>query len=188
MVDPAVDAGSEQAVLLRAASGESDAARMLLDLTGALVYGFVFARVGGRQEVAEDLVQDTYLEAVRSARSYRGEAGLGTWLCTIARRQVAGYFRTERRRARLESKLRLVEEQSDHAPSEEEAFADGEAVIAALGRLTPLHRQVLVLKYLDDLSVEEVAAELRRSAVQAQSLLQRARAGLRRVLKEASDE
>lgn len=93
----------------RAASGEAEAARWLLDSTGPLVYGFVFARVGGRQEVAEDLVQATYLEAVRSAETYRGESTLGTWLCAIARRQVARHFKAERGRAILQSRLRLVE-------------------------------------------------------------------------------
>jgi RNA polymerase sigma-70 factor (ECF subfamily) len=55
-------------------------------------------------------------------------------------------------------------------------------VTRALGALSPLHRQVLVLKYLDERSVEEIAAELGRSRVQVQSLLQRARVGLREEL------
>lgn len=179
MIEPAAD--SERTLLLRAASGEPDAGRTLLDLTGPLVYGFVFARVGGGQEVAEDLVQETYLQAMRSAHSYRGEAALGTWLCTIARRQVARHFKTERRRAWLESRLRLIGAEPDEA-SREETFADRDAMIAALGRLPPLHRQILVLKYLDGLSVEEIAGELSRSRVQTQSLLQRARASLKRTL------
>jgi RNA polymerase sigma factor (sigma-70 family) len=57
-------------------------------------------------------------------------------------------------------------------------------VTRALGNLPPLHRQVLVLKYLDDRSVEEIAEELGRSRVQVQSMLQRARAGLRHELGE----
>ena len=48
-----------------------------------------------------------------------------------------------------------------------------------------MHRQVLVLKYMDDRSVEEIATELGRTKVQVQSLLQRARLGLRRVLEAA---
>jgi RNA polymerase sigma factor (sigma-70 family) len=54
--------------------------------------------------------------------------------------------------------------------------------MVALGRLPVLHRQVLVLKYLDGRSVEEIAEELGRGRVQVQSLLQRARHGLRRQL------
>lgn len=172
---------------LRALSGEPDAARWLIDETGPLVYGFIYARVGGRQDVAEDLVQATYLEAMRSAQTFRGEAALGTWLCSIARRQVARYFKGERRRAILQSRLRLVEvEAESEEESREESLAESDALIGGLGRLPPLQRQALVLKYLEGLSVDEIASELSRSSVQVQSLLQRARAGLRRALEEES--
>ena len=55
-------------------------------------------------------------------------------------------------------------------------------IVRALGRLPAVHRQVLVMKYLDGLSVSAIADELGRSPVQVQSLLQRARDGLRRAL------
>lgn len=186
MIDPAP--APEQFLLLRAAAGEPDAARALLDQTGSTVYGFIYPRVGGRREVAEDLTQATFLEALRSAPTFRAEAELGTWLCVLARRQVARHYEGERRRLRLERKLQLVAVEADAGEEfNEEALADGEALIAALGRLTPLHRQVLVLKYLDGCSVDEIATELRRSKIQIQSLLQRARSGLKRELEDASD-
>jgi RNA polymerase sigma-70 factor (ECF subfamily) len=53
-------------------------------------------------------------------------------------------------------------------------------VLAALGQLPALHRQVLVLKYLDGCSVAEIATTISKTEVQVQSLLQRARDGLRR--------
>ncbi|MCA1833573.1 MAG: RNA polymerase sigma factor [Actinobacteria bacterium] len=180
-------ASSDEGVLIRAAAGDPSAARELLDATGEIVYGFVYARVGGRRDTAEDIVQTTYLEAMRSAGTFRGESAVETWLCAIARRHVARHFESERRRLRLERKLRLVATESeieDEAPT----FAGGEATIGALGRLQPVYRQVLVLKYLDGLSVEEIAGELGRTRVQIQSLLQRARSGLRRELEaEARD-
>jgi RNA polymerase sigma-70 factor, ECF subfamily len=186
MIEAAADPA--QTLLLRAAAGEPDAARALLDTTAPIVYGFVYARVGGDRQIAEDLVQATYLEAMRSASGYRGDAALETWLCAIARRQVARHFESERRRARLDRKLQLVAmEHETEGDVPESALADGDAMIEALGRLMPLHRQVLVLKYLDELSVEEIAAELKRPRVQIQSLLQRARAGLKRALAEPPD-
>jgi RNA polymerase sigma-70 factor (ECF subfamily) len=182
MLEPALESND---LLLRVADGDPAAARQLLDATGSVVYGFVFARVGGSQEVTEDLTQATYVEAIRSARTFRGESALETWLCAIARRQVARYFESERKRTRLERKLRLVSVESAEE-ADDDVFADGDALIAALGRLMPLHRQVLVLKYLDGLGVEAIADEIGRSRVQVQSLLQRARAGLKRELEDAS--
>lgn len=184
---PLIPGESARDLLLQAAAGDSGAARDLVDETGPIVYGFVYARVGGTQGVAEDLVQATFLEAMRSAKGYRGEAALSTWLCTIARRQVARYFRSERRRSVVESRLRVVDAEQDEDLTEE-LIADSDSIIEALGRIPPLHRQVLVLKYLDDLSVEKIADELGRSRVQIQSLLQRARASLKRAFEESSDE
>jgi RNA polymerase sigma-70 factor (ECF subfamily) len=183
MIEAVEDEDSQRMLLVRAASGSPDAARSLLDLTAEKVYGFIFARVGGRQEVAEDLVQSTYLEGMRSAHSFRGDATLTTWLCAIARRQVARHFESERRRLRLERRLRLVAVELEKN-SEPSVVAGSDAMIAALSRMMPLHRQILVLKYLDGLSVEQIAGELGRSKIQIQSLLQRARSGLKRELEK----
>jgi RNA polymerase sigma-70 factor, ECF subfamily len=176
-----------ESLLLRAARGEAAAARELLDIAGPVVYGFVYARVGGAQDLAEDLTQATFVEAMRSAKTYRGDAALATWLCAIARRQVARHYATERKRVRLESKLRLVAADDVVEVVAESAGPDPEALITALGRLSPLHRQVLVLKYLDGRSVEEIAGEFGKARVQVQSLLQRARAALKRELEGEAD-
>jgi RNA polymerase sigma-70 factor (ECF subfamily) len=170
---------SEVALLAAAAAGEPAAVRSLLDLAGPVVYGFVLARVGGRQEVAEDLVQDTFLEAMRSAPTFRGDALVATWMCAIARHRLARHYAQERRREATRTELLAV---AADAPDEMHAVDDRQEVMVALGRLPVLHRQVLVLKYLDGRSVEEIAEELGRGRVQVQSLLQRARHGLRRQL------
>lgn len=167
---------NDMGLIARAAAGDPESVRALLDQVGPVVYGFIFARVGGRGEVAEDLTQETFIEAVRSAHTFRGEALLRTWMCAIARRRIARYYERERRdevaRAGL---VAVADDGSDPVEQRDE-------VIRALGRLPAVHRQVLVLKYLEDLTVEDIARDLGRSNVQVQSLLQRARAGLRREL------
>jgi RNA polymerase sigma factor (sigma-70 family) len=99
---------------------------------------------------------------------------LRTWLCAIAGRRIARYFEAERRDEVVRSGLSLIGAEPDASIEERDE------IIRALGRLPALHRQVLVMKYLDDSTVEEIAAKLDRTRVQVQSLLQRARAGLRR--------
>jgi RNA polymerase sigma-70 factor (ECF subfamily) len=170
--------------LVRAAAGDAQAVRLLLDTAGPVVYGYVVARVGGRRSVADDLVQDTFLEAMRSAHTFRGESLVTTWLCAIARRRIARHFEAERRHAVADGELaRETTPRRPGAVDDEVAVVDQrDEVVRALGRLPVLHRQVLVRKYLDDCPVAEIAAELGRTTVQVQSLLQRARTGLRREL------
>jgi RNA polymerase sigma-70 factor (ECF subfamily) len=165
--------------LLRGASaGRPDAVRVLLDTTGPVLYGFVLARVGGQPVVAEDIVQDTYLEAMRSAHTFRGESALTTWLCAIARHRLIRHYEAERRQELARNELAVLPPRADQL----EAVEQSDAVMLALGRLPASQRQAMVLKYLDGLSVEEVAAALGRDRVQVQSLLQRGREGLRRQL------
>jgi RNA polymerase sigma factor (sigma-70 family) len=179
---------SAEADLLRqAAAGDPASVRALLDLAGPVVYGYVVARVGGHQATAEDIVQDTFLEAVRSAPTFRGDAALTTWLCAIARRRLFRHYEAERKQEAARRGLEVIEGGASGAPGRaapapSDAVDERDEVVRALGRLPVLHRQVLVLKYLDGRAVAEIADELGRSRVQVQSLLQRARDNLRREL------
>ena len=175
-IDPAFRHG-EVDLLLAAAAGDPTAVRRLLDEVAPVVYGFVFARVGGSQAVAEDLLQETLFEAVRSASGFRGDSSLATWMCAIAKRRLARHYEAERKAEVARHGLQLVTEEDDDRDLERLDRQD--EVARALGRLSPLHRQVLVLKYLDDMSVEDIASQMGRTRTQIQSLLQRARQGLR---------
>jgi RNA polymerase sigma-70 factor (ECF subfamily) len=104
---------------------------------------------------------------------------LRTWLCAIAKRRLSRYYEAERRAAVLRAGLAAVPSEAEDGTGELERR---DAITRALGSLPAIHRQVLVLKYLDERSVEEIAVELGRTRVQVQSLLQRARAGLRQEL------
>jgi len=169
--------------LRAAARGDARAVRRLLDDAGPVVYGYVHARVGGNEEAAADIVQDTFLEAMRSADTFRGDAAVTTWLCAIASRRLARHYEAERRQEEARRGLHAL-------PAVELAAADDvderDRIVRALGRLSGVHRQVLVMKYLDGRAVAEIADELGRSRVQVQSLLQRAREHLRRALEVAS--
>lgn len=175
-MQPVVPGYGEAALLRAVAAGEPDAVRTLMDAHVPVVYGYVLARVGGNEGVAEDIMQETLIEGVRSAEGFRGDASLSTWLCTIARRRIARHWERERRQTEVAAAM---------PPRTEEPHVVidiRDEVLRALGNLAPLHRQVLVLKYLDEYSVEQIAAEVGRPRVQVQSLLQRARDALRRQL------
>src|SRR5205823_1696782 len=173
-------APTEADLLTKAAAGNAAAVRALLDGYGPALYGFLYARVGGHAPVAEDLLQETLIEAVRSASTFRGESSLKTWLCAIARRRLGRHYEAERRAAVVRAGLAVVPDVG--AADRGVDIERRDEITRALGALPPIHRQVLVMKYLDDHSVEKIAQELGRNRVQVQSLLQRARAGLREAL------
>jgi len=150
---------------------------------------FRFAALRVRDHhAAEDIVQNSLISAVRHLASWRGEAALFTWLCTICRREMSAWEqRTSRRvtvsigdddpglRAALESIGAAAE-----APDAGLARADtGRIVQLVLDHLPPRYSRALEWKYLEDLSVGDIAARLQCTPKAAESLLTRARDAFR---------
>lgn len=99
---------------------------------------------------ADDLMQETYLRAVRSIDGYRGDAAVLTWLLAIARRVCADDVRARVRRRRLQARLEL-----DHR---EEAAELPERIVDLLLALDPERREAFALTQLYGFSYEEAAA------------------------------
>ncbi len=73
----------------RLLAGEERAFREFFDMHAQRLAGFVMRRIGSDPAVAEDVVQSALIRAIRALHTYRGEASLHTWLCTICRSEIA---------------------------------------------------------------------------------------------------
>jgi RNA polymerase sigma factor (sigma-70 family) len=82
---------ADQALVRRMLRGEEDAFEMFFDWMFPRVYRFALARVGGREDVAEDITQAAFCQGIRRLETWRGEASLFTWICTICRREVEAW-------------------------------------------------------------------------------------------------
>lgn len=135
------------------------------------VYGYLLRLCAGDRVQAEDLTQDVWLALVEELRQGRIERADVRWLITVARSRFLDLARRERRRG---SKLELI--RRDDPTDDEPTSTD---VLCCLAELQPLHRAVLVLRYVDDLAVADVAAVVGRGVTATNSLLARARAEVR---------
>lgn len=136
------------------------------------VYGYLLRLCAGDRARAEDLTQDVFVALVEELRKGRDERADVRWLITVARSRFLDFARREQRgRAKLE--LVRTDGSIDDAPT-------GSDVLERLADLQPLHRAVLVMRYVDGLPVTEVAAAVGRGTTATNSLLARARAELRR--------
>jgi RNA polymerase sigma-70 factor (ECF subfamily) len=143
------------------------------------VYGYLLRLCAGDRALAEDLTQDVWLTLVEELRRGRLERADIRWLITVARSRFIDAARRERRR---QSKLQLLrrEQPADIEPT-------GGEVLDRLDQLLPMHRAVLVLRYVDGLSVPEVATAIGRNLTATNSLLARARSELRRASGDTTD-
>jgi RNA polymerase sigma-70 factor (ECF subfamily) len=145
------------------------------------VYGFLYARCRDRL-LAEDLTSETFMSAVSAFQRATVEDWTVGWLIVVARRRLVDHWRRQAREDRLARSLEA--DDLSGAADEWEATLDVERALAALDRLPPHHRVVLVLRYLDGLPVAEVACEVGRGFHATEALLQRARRALRRAYEE----
>ncbi|MEY2583639.1 MAG: polymerase sigma-70 factor, subfamily [Ilumatobacteraceae bacterium] len=150
------------------------------------VFRYFYKAGAGDRRLAEDLTQETFMAAVRAFQSGHVETMTINWLIVVARHKLIDHYR---RRSREERKLTLAwSEQSVHDDESPLGFAVDEAeALTLLDCLSPIHRLVLVLRYLDDLAVSEVAESIGRSVSATESILVRARQSLSRKLREVHD-
>jgi RNA polymerase sigma-70 factor (ECF subfamily) len=144
------------------------------------------------QEDLADTVQDVFLLVYRGLGSFRGDAQFGTWLTRIALRHCYREAQRQRRRRFLFNPFRRGEDDRD-APEEritgtlrsDAPVLDTErrhAIDAAMAQLPEEFRTVLVLRVVEEMSVEEVAAALEISAGTVKSRLYRAKERMRDLL------
>lgn len=146
------------------------------------VYAFVARRVRERGD-AEDITAETFAAAYAAigrcpAPGPDGADPARAWLLAIARRKVADLARRQMRRPEAPLSDALVETWQGGRSAEAEAL-DSEAAAAirrVVESLKPEQREVLLLKYADGLSLDEIGQLLGKSPAAVSSLLQRARA------------
>ena len=153
------------------------------------LYRFTLIRVDGREDTAEEIVQRVLIRAIDRLATYKGEASLLTWLCAFCRREI-GAWRHEQGVAR---EVSLFDDRPEvQAALEALSDADADDPEAALRRrelsglvqltldhLPTRYGDVLEWKYIQGLSVDEIAARLGVGYKAAESLLTRARVSFR---------
>lgn len=145
-------------------------------------------------DVAETLTQECFLNAYRGRASFRGEASVSTWLIRIAINLARAYHRSRRlafwRKVSLEQTedpgevLQMV---ADSGVSAERGLLAKErlaAVWAAVEKLTPQQRSVFVLRFVEEMSLEEIAAATSLKIGTVKSHLFRAVETVKRRMKE----
>ena len=188
------EAGSEAAherdLLRRIQAGDKAACTECIDLHSAGVYRLALRMTGNPQE-AEDVTQETFLNAFKAIDSFEGRSGLGTWLYRIAHNTALMRLRKKQplyvsidppAEPELEERTPTPVQLFDWCCLPEEDFATSEArseLEQAIGELPETLRAVFVLRELEGLSTEETAQVLGVTTANVKVRLHRARLWLR---------
>lgn len=183
---------SDEELVAAHVAGEEGAFAQLVGRHLKGVYSFTLRFIGDSQE-AEDVVQETFLKAWKSARQYKPESSkFKTWLLRIARNSAIDYLRKRRHIAFSEFDTEggnvLAEVIPDQGELPEELFAkaqDAEALTKALRQLAPDAREILLLHYTNGLTFLQIGEMLGQPPNTVKSRHHRAILSLRKLLSPA---
>jgi RNA polymerase sigma-70 factor (ECF subfamily) len=186
---------AEEQFIERLRRGDAAAFEQLVNERSGEIYGLLY-RLTENSEEARDLTQETFLRAFQSIGHFRGDADLKTWIYRIAINQARNRWRWWRRRRRdstvsidstdVEGRPTLVTTlRANGSSNPEQATLAREresALRTALGSVRRIYREAVVLRDIEGLSYEEIAATLEISVGTVKSRLARGRQELRRKL------
>ncbi len=149
------DAGklAEEILLLRCQIGDKDAIAGLIERYQRPLRYFV-SRLLDDDEALEDILQDTWLSVINKIHGLKSVDAFPTWLYRIARNKVYQQLRRKKRLSELDEKIVVADCDED-----EESFSteDAEKIHRCLAMLTPAHKEVLMLRFLEQMSYEQIS-------------------------------
>ncbi len=163
--------------LARAAAGDHEAFRLIVERYQAMVYSVAYNVLGDPAD-AEDAAQETFLRCYRTLPQYRGEASFSTWLFRLALSNAVDYGRKVRRRP---ESVELPDEIGE-APAPGEGV-DTQTLVRALAELPQDYRTPTVLRDIYGLPYQEIAEVTGRPLGTVKVMVHRGRASLRLRLK-----
>jgi RNA polymerase sigma-70 factor (ECF subfamily) len=178
----------ERELARRVIAGHEPAAEEFFHEYFPRLYRFACARLGGDDDAVEEVVQATLILALRKLDTWRGEAALFTWLCTLCRHEIGAWLQKHRRADRplpldddpgVRQMAQAVAAWSAGADANTTHFEISRLVQVTLDQLPARYGQVLEWKYVQGLAVGEIADRLGLGYKAAESLLTRARVAFR---------
>lgn len=174
----------EATIVARAREGEAQAFGVLYDHYQPQIYRFIFLKVSRREE-AEDLTHQVFLSAWKNVRGYENLGHpFSSWLYQIARNQVIDHYRVRKPEVDLEA----IEAQQLATHENHEATLDGrleiEKVRHAMKELSQEYQDVIIMRFVEELSVRETAEALGKSEGSVKVMQHRAIKELKKILGE----
>ena len=142
----------EQVLILRCQIGDKDALAGLIERYQAPLRYFI-SRLSANPETAEDIFQDTWLTVIRRIHSLKKTDAFSTWLYRIARNKVYQRFRRKRKLFELNENIAIPNDTENDVFSTEDAAK----IHRCLKELMPEYREVLMLRFLEQMSYEQIS-------------------------------
>lgn len=163
------------------ANGHADCLDGIYNIAGKRMFAAATALAG--RDDAEDIVHDSLIKIARFAHRYNREDNPYGWILKIVRNTALDFLRAKKPQASAEQFYSLTS--SDYSP---ETLDEALTLEVAISKLDSDEKQVIYLKYFVDMTVREIAVELKLSKSSAQRLIEKAEQNLKNLLTAGQNE
>ncbi len=173
----------EQKLVKKAKDGEVEAFGLLYDHYLPKIYRFVLLKVSHREE-AEDLTHQAFLKAWENINQYNFKGySFGAWLYRIARNTTVDYYRNSRSLTSLEEVSEIAIEGISLGGAVDKKI-EWEGLIKSIRRLKEIEQEVLIMRFVEDLSPKEIAEAIDKSEGAVKLIQHRAINNLKKMVNE----
>ncbi|MBR5571766.1 MAG: sigma-70 family RNA polymerase sigma factor [Oscillospiraceae bacterium] len=173
---------NEMLLLSRARGGDSAAFGELVEHYRDNVYRLAY-RMCGNAHDADEAAQEAFIAAWRALPNFRGEAKFSTWLYRLTTNAAIDLMRREKRHSAADIEaLPEMPDESDSLQQQVERTEQQQAVQQALSSLSEEYREILLLRYMEELDYAEIAEVLRLPSGTVKSRINRAKSALKTAL------
>jgi len=171
----------EKIAFLKLKSGDTDAFAFFYDRYVKRIYRFVYIKVSSR-EIAEDLTQDIFLKVWQHLVDKKDIKSFQAFIFRIAYNTVADHYRrSNRQELPLDYFEETIEETSDNQAVSLGKKMDSALLLKQLYQLKSEYREILLLRYVEDLSIEEIAQVIQKDKNNVRVILHRATSKLKEI-------
>ena len=177
----------QENIIARARRGDADAFEQLVVAYRDQVFRLAL-RMCSSEADADEVAQEAFLSAWKALPNFRGESQFSTWLYQLTTHAAIDLMRREKRQIAAADITEVSA--ADPAPSPQQQAERSEtrqAVRDAMGQLSPEYRQIVVLRFLQELSYEEIGAVLKLPPGTVKSRLNRAKSQLKDILSKSGN-
>lgn len=177
----------QEKIIARARRGDADAFEQLVVAYREQVFRLAL-RMCGSEADADEVGQEAFLSAWKALPNFRGESQFSTWLYQLTTHAAIDLMRREKRQIAAADITEVSA--ADPAPSPQqqaEQSEQREIVRDAILQLAPEQREVVVLRFMEELSYEEIGAVLKLPSGTVKSRLNRAKAQLKEILSKSGN-
>lgn len=171
---------AEQVLILRCQIGDKEAFGELIERYGNALRYFIYCLLDNNQ-IAEDIFQDTWLIVIRRIHALKETEAFSPWLYCIARNKVYEQFRRQKKFYDLDEKIIIQNN------SVEDKFSNDDAakIHNALEKLKPIHKEILMLRFLEQMRYDQIAKVINCNAGTVKSRIYYAKLALKKEMEKS---